>query len=210
MPNPRVARIHGLDDAFETIGRLLRDSQSGEPKASAQLLPLLYQELRRLARSLLSKKPPGQTLQPTALVHEAYLRLTEDVDSSWDSRGHFFAAAAQAMREILVDEARRKDALKRGGDRKRTPLDEASISIEAPSEDLLALDEALKRLELDDPRKGRIVSLRYFAGLTIEETAQSMGISTATVEREWRYVRVWLQREISGGAGNEGPEEPPG
>ena len=166
------------------------------PAMARDLLPLVYEELRRLARARLRHVPPGQTLQPTALVHEAYLRVVGDADPGWDGRGHFFAAAARAMRDILVEEARRKMALKRGGDRRRVGADQVEPAVAPPSEDILAVDEAIRRLETDDPRKGQIVNLRYFARLTAAETASALGISVGTVGREWRYIRAWLAREL--------------
>ena len=147
------------------------------------------------------KEKPGQTIQPTALVHEAYMRVIGNEDPGWDGRGHFFAAAARAMRNILVDEYRRKGALKRGGGRRRLDLDEGDLAIESPQEDLLALDEALTRLERDDPRKGRIVNLRYFAGLSTEETAAALDVSVGTIEREWRYIKAWLRTQLADAPG---------
>ncbi|MFH1746915.1 MAG: sigma-70 family RNA polymerase sigma factor [Planctomycetota bacterium] len=179
------------------VTRLLRAAVAGDPSAAQDLLPLVYNELRTLAWARLRKIPPGQTLQPTALVHEAYLRVVGNADPGWDGRGHFFASAARAMRDILVEQARRKSAKKRGGDRRRVALEQAEPSFEQPSEDVLAIDEAVKRLEVDDPRKGQIVNLRYFVGLTTEETAAALGVSVGTVEREWRYIRAWLQREMT-------------
>lgn len=184
-------------EAPKPATRLLRAAVEGDPRAAQDLLPLVYDELRTLARARLRKVPPGQTLQPTALVHEAYLRVVGSEDPGWDGRGHFFAAAAQAMRDILVEHARRKLAKKRGGDRRRVPSDQAEPTFEPPSEDVLAVDEAVKRLEQDDPRKGQIVNLRYFARLTTVETAQALGVSVGTVEREWRYIRAWLHRELA-------------
>ncbi len=157
---------------------------------------MIYEELRELARARMARLPPGQTLQPTALVHEAYLRVVGSTDAGWDSRGHFFAAAAQAMRNIIVDQARRKAATKHGGDRARYPMDDLDLAIQPPSEDVLALDEALRHLEADDPRKGRIVNLRYFAGLTAQDTAAALGVSIGTVEREWRYIKAWLHTQL--------------
>jgi RNA polymerase sigma factor (TIGR02999 family) len=179
------------------VTRTLRAAVDGDPRAARDLLPLVYEELRTLARARLRKTPPGQTLQPTALVHEAYLRVIGSEDPGWDGRGHFFAAAARAMRDILVEQARRKMALKRGGDRHRVAIERAEPSIAPPSDDVLAVDEAVKRLEQDDPRKGEIVNLRYFARLTTAETAAALGVSVGTVEREWRYIRAWLQRELT-------------
>jgi RNA polymerase sigma factor (TIGR02999 family) len=171
----------------------------GEKQASRDLLPLVYDELRRLARARLDRENPGQTLQPTALVHEAFLRVTGGTDPGWDSRSHFFGAAALAMRRILVEQARRKAMMRRAGAEHRVEVD---LAVEPPTDRLLQVDEALKRLEQNDPRKGRIVNLRYFAGLTTEETADVLGISTSTVEREWRFSRSWLQRELSEDGGS--------
>jgi RNA polymerase sigma factor (TIGR02999 family) len=181
----------------QPITRTLHAAVQGDPSAAQDLLPLVYDELRTLARSRLRKVPPGQTLQPTALVHEAYLRVVGSQDPGWDGRGHFFAAAAQAMRDILVEHARRRMAKKRGGDRRRVSTEQAEPTFEPPSDDVLAVDEAVKRLEQYDQRKGRIVNLRYFARLTIAETAEALGVSVGTVEREWRYIRAWLQRELT-------------
>jgi RNA polymerase sigma factor (TIGR02999 family) len=170
----------------------------GDRKAAEDLLPALYDELRRLARCFLSRVPPGQTLQTTSLVHEAYLRLVGSSDPGWDGRGHFFGAAAQSMRQIMVDAARRRSALKRGGGRRRV-RGELVLPVELPDEDLLALDEALDRLEDDDERAHRIVMLKFFAGLTTKETALALGVSERTVEREWQYARSWLFQEIGEG-----------
>ncbi|MBU0640424.1 MAG: sigma-70 family RNA polymerase sigma factor [Planctomycetes bacterium] len=184
-------------DTHESVTRLLRAAADGEPEAAKDLLPLVYEELRTLARARLRRQAPGQTLQPTALVHEAYLRLVGNDDPGWDGRGHFFAAAARSMRDILVEHARRKMAQKRGGGRRRIAADQAEPVFEPPSEDVLAVDEAVRQLERDDPRKGQIVNLRYFARLTTAETASALGVSVGTVEREWRYIRAWLQRELA-------------
>ena len=147
----------------------------------------------------MARLPPGSTLQATALVHEAYLRLVGEDKPSWNSRGHFFGAAAQAMRQILVDQARRKGSLKRGGDRRRIDLEVAEPAVVPPSVSILALDEALERLERDDPRKARIVMLRYFAGLTTKETAAALDVSVPTVEREWRFARTLLHTQLADG-----------
>lgn len=178
------------------------DTQSGSLADSEKLLVLVYGELRKLARALMARTPPGNTLQPTALVHEAYLRLVGNVESSWNGRGHFFAAAAQAMRQILVDQARRKASLKRGGGRNRIEGRDVEPSIEPPVVDILALDEALDRLKRDDPSKAQIVLLRYFAGLSREETAAALGMSVRTLDREWRYIIARLHREVAGGRDN--------
>ncbi len=184
-------------DDTKPVTRVLRAAVQGDPRAAEELLPLVYDELRTLARARLRKIPPGQTLQPTALVHEAYMRVVGTDDPGWDGRGHFFGAAARAMRDILVEYARRKMAKKRGGDRHRVPAEQAEPAFEPPSEDVLAVDEAVRRLERDDARKGQIVNLRYFARLTTAETAEALGVSVGTIEREWRYIRAWLQRELT-------------
>jgi RNA polymerase sigma factor (TIGR02999 family) len=184
---------------MDDVTRLLDAVERGEPEAAAQLLPLVYDELRRLATQRLAHEKPGQTLQATALVHEAYLRLVGGGQAPhWNGRGHFFAAAAEAMRRILVDEARRKRSLKRGGDRAREELDLGQVCAAEPVEDLLALDEALNELAVRDPVKADLVKLRYFAGLTIEDAAEALGISAATAKRYWTYARAWLYQRISG------------
>lgn len=169
---------------------------NGDPSAAEQLLPLVYEELRRLASSRLAKLPAGTTIQPTALVHDAYIRLVGDQDPGWNSRGHFFGAAARAMRNILVDRARRKSSLKRGGDQQRVNIDFDDIAIDTPAEDIIALDDALTQLEEADPRKAQIVMLHHFAGLTLKETAQIVGISLPTAEREWRFTRTLLYTQL--------------
>jgi RNA polymerase sigma factor (TIGR02999 family) len=182
------------------ITGVLRRARAGDAEAASALLPLVYGELRGLARALMARLPPGQTLQPTALVHEAYLRLVGDEDPGWAGRGHFFVAASRAMREILVDQARRKAALKRGGDLRRVPLEEGGAKETLDVSTVLALDDALERLERDDPRKVEVVHLRFFAGLSTAEIAAILQVSEATVKREWRYVRAWLQKELGGQA----------
>lgn len=188
-----------MSAAAKNVTELLGLIGDGDDTASAKLLPLVYDELRKLAKNRMADLRPGQTLQPTALVHEAYIRLIGSAAAGWDTRGHFFAAAAQAMRNILVDQARSRGRLKRGGDRRRVPLDDATPVIEPPSVDVLSLNEVLDRLQEQDPRKGEIVMLRYFGGLSVEETANVLGISPATVDRDWSYARAWLHREISKG-----------
>lgn len=189
------------------VTRILSAIEHGDPRASEELLPLVYRELQRLAKQRLAQEKPGQTLQATALVHEAYLRLVEGEDAQqWNSRGHFFAAAAEAMRRILVENARRKRAERHGGQLERRDLDEVEIATPAPSEDLLALDEALAKLEAEDPTKALLVKLRYFAGLTEDDAAAVLGISRATVQRHWRYAKVWLLGEVRG---TEAPAENP-
>jgi RNA polymerase sigma factor (TIGR02999 family) len=184
---------------MSNVTHILTAIEQGDVKAVNELLPLVYEELRRLAAQKMSQEPPGQTLQATALVHEAYLRLVGSEDRSWSGRTHFFAAAADAMRRILIENARRKHRLKRGGARQRIDLDNAYIPIEEPSEDLIALDEALVKLAAEDSVKAELVKLRYFAGLTIEQAAQMLGISRASADRYWSYARAWLFHEISGG-----------
>jgi RNA polymerase sigma factor (TIGR02999 family) len=181
------------------VTRLLSAIEQGDPRASGKLLPLVYDELRKLAAVRLAQEKPGQTLQATALVHDAYLRLIGPDDArGWDGRGHFFAAAAEAMRRILVDNARRKRTAKHGGGHRRRDLDEAEIVAGEPAEDLLALDDALTRLAAEDPAKAELVKLRYFAGLSIEDAARALGISAATAKRRWAYARAWLFRAVDG------------
>src|SRR5262245_54965289 len=182
------------------VTRILSDIEQGDPKAAEQLLPLVYDELHKLAAQKMAQERPGQTLQATALVHEAYLRLVGSrPEQGWDSRGHFFAAAAEAMRRILVDSARRKGRQKLGGHRARVELDEADLACRMPPEDLLALDEALARLAAEDPVKARLVELHFFAGLSMEEASKALGVSVITAKRYWRYARAWLHREVAGG-----------
>jgi RNA polymerase sigma factor (TIGR02999 family) len=183
------------------VTHILSAVEQGDPQAAGELLPLVYTELRRLAKQRLAQEKPGQTLQATALVHEAYLRLVDGkVIQRWESRGHFFAAAAEAMRRILVDNARRKQAEKHGGQRARQELDDVDNAAPAPSDDILALDEALAKLETDDPVKAQVVKLRYFAGLSEEDAGRALGISRATVQRHWRYAKAWLLDELRGAA----------
>jgi RNA polymerase sigma factor (TIGR02999 family) len=181
------------------VTRILNAIEQGNEKAADRLLSLVYEELRRLAVHKMSHEPPGQTLQATALVHEAYIRLVSSEDQNWRGRTHFFTAAAEAMRRILIDKARRKQRLKHGGVQKRIELDGVDIAIEGPSTDLLALDEALSKLAEEDSIKADLVKLRYFAGLTLEQTAEMLNISRATAERYWSYARAWLFHEINKG-----------
>lgn len=180
------------------VTQILSAMERGDPKASAELLPIIYDELRRLAAQKLSREPPGQTLQATALVHEAYIRLVGSECPPWNSRGHFFGAAAEAMRRILVENARRKRSIKHGGRRERLSLDEITLATadDPLGDDLILLDEALEKLAQRDRLKADVVKLRYFAGLTIAQTAQALDISHATAERHWDYARSWLHAEI--------------
>jgi RNA polymerase sigma factor (TIGR02999 family) len=179
------------------VTRILSAIDQGDPHAAEQLLPLVYDELRQLAAQRLAQEKPGQTLQATALVHEAFLRLV-DVEQAqrWDSRGHFFAAAAEAMRRILVDRARAKGRAKRGGTFQRLDVDALALATAVTPDQLLAVDEALAKLALDDPIAAQIVKLRYFTGLTVEEAGQALAISTTTAYRHWNYARAWLYREL--------------
>ena len=172
--------------------------QPDDPRSVDSLLPLVYQELRRLAASYLRHERPGQTLQPTALVNEAYLRLLKDRPDRWQNRAHFCAIAAHSMRQILIERARARGAQKRGGARARVTLDEALVAGGTRDIDLVALDEALARLAALDPEQARLVELRFFGGLTVEETAEAMNISPATVKRHWTVARAWLARELEG------------
>jgi RNA polymerase sigma factor (TIGR02999 family) len=180
------------------VTRILTAIEQGDPHAAEQLLPLVYDELRKLATHQLAQEKPGQTLQATALVHEAYLRLV-DVDKAqqWNSRSHFFAAAAEAMRRILVESARRKGRVRHGGRRRRVELDEACLVAAIPQEDVLAFDEALARLAELDPVRAELVKLRFFAGLTMREAAALLGISLTTAERHWVFARTWLYAELA-------------
>ena len=179
------------------VTQILAQIELGDAAAADQLLPLVYDELRRLAAARLQHEKPGQTLQATALVHEAYVRLVDQTTSQqWDSRGHFFAAAAEAMRRILVDQARRKKSLRRGGDRKRISLSVAEPESSSAEVDLLGLDEALKQLETSHPRKAQLVKLRYFAGLTIKQAATALQIATSTADSDWVYAKGWLRLEL--------------
>jgi RNA polymerase sigma factor (TIGR02999 family) len=181
------------------LTRILSAIDQGDPRAAEKLLPLVYDELRQLAAAKLARERPGQTLQATALVHEAYLRLLEgDPAQDWNSRGHFFAAAAEAMRRILVERARHKQSLKAGGARRRQELPDIELADAGPRLDLLALHEALTKLEQRNQRRAELVKLRFFAGLTIAEAAQALGISASTADNDWAYARSWLRLEIEG------------
>lgn len=182
------------------VTAVLNAISAGDQAATDELLPLVYEELRKLAQQRLSREPgggAGLTLQPTALVHEAYLRLLGESDVKWTNRGHFFAAAANAMRRIMVERARRHRAARHGGARQRLTLDESAIAIDQHCEQLLDLDKAMTTLESRDPRKAQIVMLRFYAGLNIEQTALALDLSPATVKNEWRFARAWLHSEMS-------------
>jgi len=181
------------------VTRILTAIEHGDVQAVNELLPLVYEELRRLAAQKMSQERPGQTLQATALVHEAYIRLVGSEDRNWSGRAHFFAAATEAMRRILIENARRKQRLKRSVAQQRVDIKDAYIALEEPSEDIVALDEALAKLAAEDSKKAELVKLRYFAGLTIEQAAQMLGISRATADRYWSYARAWLFHEINKG-----------
>jgi RNA polymerase sigma factor (TIGR02999 family) len=181
------------------ITRILQQLEHGESQAAEALLPLVYEELRRVAASKLARESPGQTLQATALVHEAWLRIAGDNAPVWEGRRHFFAAAAEAMRRVLIDNARRKQAVRHGGGLHRTEKEPDHLPIVggAPDEELLAVHEALAALAVHDARKAELVKLRYFAGLTLEETAAALDLSERTAKRDWAYARAWLFREIA-------------
>ena len=186
------------------VTRILSQIESGDPSAAEQLLPLVYEELRKLAAAKLAQENPGQTLQATALVHEAYLRLVGKEPGgrgqeavNWNSRGHFFGAAAEAMRRIIVEQARHRGRLKRGGRRQRVDLDSACSIQEPPSLDILALDEALTKLAATEPAKADLVKLRFFAGLTMPQAADALGVSLATAERYWTFAKAWLHSELA-------------
>ena len=174
------------------VTRILNAIERGDIKAADELLPLVYEELRLLAAQRLSQEPPGQTLQATALVHEAYIRLVEADCRTWNGRNHFFMAAAEAMRRILIENARRKKSFKQGGDRQRIDLDDAPAAFDESSDELIALDDALAKLAAEDSTKAELVKLRYFAGLSIDQAAEVLGISRATAVRHWSFARAWL------------------
>lgn len=181
------------------VTQILSAIEGGDPQATEKLLPLVYDELRKLAAANLAQEKPGQTLQATALVHEAYLRLVDnDQGQHWDSRRHFFSAAAESMRRILVENARRKRSQKRGGDHQRINLDEFLVYADEPLDNLVAVSEALDKLAQEDVKKAELVKLRFFAGLSVQESANILGISRATADRYWAYAKVWLYCEVSG------------
>jgi len=185
------------------VTRILSQIEQGNPAAAEQLLPLVYDELRKLAAARLAQEKPGQTLQATALVHDAYIRLVDvEGEQSWDNRGHFFAAAAESMRRILVESARRKGREKHGGNLDRKELVVDAIALTVPAEELLAIHEALGKLEATNPQAAQLVKMRYFAGFTIPETAEHMGISPRKANQIWTYARAWLATEIADGSSN--------
>jgi RNA polymerase sigma factor (TIGR02999 family) len=186
-----------MPNIVNDVTAILNGIAAGDPNAAEQLLPLVYGELRKLAAAKLAREKPGQTLQPTALVHEAYLRLVGPAGGRiWDSRGHFFAAAAEAMRRILIDNARRKRRQKRGGSLRRIDLEPAHLSYESPVEELLDLNDALDSLAAEDPQAAQFVKLRYFAGLSVEEAAEMVGLSRSAACEHWAYARAWLHRRL--------------
>jgi len=190
---------HDAGAATATVTRLLNQASAGDPRAAASLLPLVYDQLRALARRRMRQERADQTLQATALVHEAYVRLVDTSGvQNWDGRWHFFAAAAEAMRRILVDKARKRGRLKRGGGARRVDLDPAELTVDQPPDHLIALDEALAKLAEKHPEKAQLVKLRYFAGLTIQEASHALGIGTSTADRYWAYARAWLYRQMEG------------
>ena len=183
-------------ESVQPVTELLQAAQAGDAAAAQRLMAVVYEQLHQIARARMAHLPPGQTLQPTALVHEAYLRLTDNSDVIWESRQHFFFAAARAMRDILVEQARRKAGPARGGGRYRQELDEACVVIEPPAENILAVHEALDELEKQDPVKAQIVLLRYFSGLTTAETAEVLGLAERTLDRQWQFIRAWLLKRL--------------
>ena len=185
-----------MNDVTRILGAIARN----DPRAADQLLPLVYDELRKLAASKMAREAPGQTLQPTALVHEAWMRVNGAENQTWDNRSHFFGAAAEAMRRILIENARRKKALRHGSGHAKLDVEELDIAAPAPDEQLLAIHEALDKFAAMEKEKAELVKLRYFAGMTIEEAAGVMGISEATAKRWWIYARAWLYAEVSGSA----------
>jgi RNA polymerase sigma factor (TIGR02999 family) len=187
------------------VTRILQAIEQGDPRAAEQLLPLVYDELRKLAAQRLAQEKPGQTLQATALVHDAYLRLVDVAKvQQWNGRGHFFGAAAEAMRRILVENARNKKRMKRGGDRKRIELDDPRLSYAEPVDELIDVDEALELLAREDPQAAQLVKLRYFAGLSVEDAAEIVGFSRSTAYEHWAYARAWLHRRLRSPSRDEG------
>jgi len=201
---PETFKCGGRQDiitiTMSEVTQILNSIEHGDPTAADQLLPLVYDELRKLAAAKIAQEKPGQTLQATALVHEAYLRIVDgNEDQKWDGRRHFFAAAAEAMRRICVENARRKQRLRHGGSLKKHELNEDAVIAPEPDLDVLELDAALAKLEAKNARSAQVMKLRYFAGMTIEETATALNVSTSTVDRDWTYARAWLFREMTQG-----------
>jgi len=182
---------------INNVTQILQAVQQGDPKAAQELLPLVYEELRKLAAAKMAREAAGQTLQPTALVHEAWLRLVGDQDKLWEGRAHFFAAAAEAMRRILIDRARRRHAVRHGGEQQRVDFEELDLACAIPDDQLLAVDEALDKLSSQHPRQAELVKLRYFVGMTMHEAAQVLGISADTAKDDSAHARAWLFREIT-------------
>ena len=199
MPLPGRGIDDLIDQPMDEFTRILKAVEAGDTDAAEQLLPIAYNELRRIAANKMKVERAGHTLQPTALVHEAYLRLLQPDGSQpkWNNRGHFFVAVAEAMRRILIESIRRKQTIKRGGNLVRTTWDEAEFETEVPPDNILAVHEALESLEKSHPDLANIVLMRYFAGMTVEETAAALDTSASTIDRQWRAARAWLQREIS-------------
>jgi RNA polymerase sigma factor (TIGR02999 family) len=191
-----VCRIHGYQSPVRDVTQILRAAEQGDPQAAEELLPLVYGELRRLAAQKMASEAPGQSLQPTALVHEAWLRLAGE-GHPWQDRRHFFSAAAEAMRRILVERARRRRRLKRGGELQRVPLDDIDVAMNVADSGLLDVHEALDKLALEDPVKAELVKLRFFVGLRIPEAAELLGLSGTTAKRYWTYARAWLYQELT-------------
>lgn len=196
-------------DPTQNVTQILSAISAGDRQAASDLLPVVYKELQKLAHRKLAHEPRGHTLQTTALVHEAYLRLVGRQDPGWDGRGHFFTAAAEAMRRILIERARRRGRLKHGAEYRRVEMNDAATSEDHSSVDVLALDEALQRLQAYDRRKSEIVKLRFFAGLTVDETAAALTVSPATVKSDWSFARAWLHRELSRGDSTAQPSREP-
>jgi len=199
-PGPQYVQGQCVRDSMNEVTRIINAIEQGDPKAAEELLPLVYEELRVLAAQKMAQEKPGQTLQATALVHEAYIRLIGGEAGNWKGRTHFFAAAAEAMRRILIENARRKKRLRHGGDKQRVEMQDADLTIDAPCDELIALDEALTKLGEEDPARADLVKLRYFAGLTLEQAAEMLGISRATADRYWSYARAWLFDQINKGS----------
>jgi RNA polymerase sigma factor (TIGR02999 family) len=185
------------DTSASQVTQILGDVQAGNPRAAEKLLPLVYEQLRAIARRNMQQERSEHTLQATALVHEAYLRLVGDQPVEWDSRGHFYVAAAEAMRRILIEHARSRGRVKRGGERKRVPLTVVDLAADDNSDQILAVDEAFGRLEQEDPDAAKVVRLRFYAGLSVEDTAAALGISPRSVAREWAYARAWLHGALA-------------